>query len=237
VAAVTTTDAVRIESIGPVTVMTIDDGKANALTHEIIDAARHGVRQAEQAGGALVLAGRPGRFSAGFDLSVMTGGPDAAMPLLAAGAELAFDLYMARVPVVVACTGHAVAMGAILLMATDTRIGADGSFKIGMNEVAIGMPVPNFAMGLARDRLTTRHFVPAIAHARLYDPQAAIEVGYLDEVVAPDDVVSRAIEHATGLAENLRAGAFQLTRDIMRGHVAQQLRAALHTDMEAGGFG
>jgi len=236
-AVTTSSDAVTVETTGPVTVITLDDGKANALTHEIIDAVRHGVRQAEQAGGALVVAGRPGRFSGGFDLAVMTSGPDAAMPLLKAGAEMAIELYMAKVPVVVACTGHAVAMGAIVLMAADTRIGTDGPFKIGMNEVAIGMPVPHFAMGLARDRLSSRYFVPAIAHARLFDPVTAIDAGYLDEVVAADQVVERAVAHATELAETLRAGAFQLTRDIMRASVAEQLRAGLEADMAGGGFG
>jgi len=232
-----TSDAVTVTTTDAVTIVSLDDGKANAFTHEIIDAVRQALRDAEERGGAMVLAGRPGRFSAGFDLSVMTAGPDAAMPLLEAGAEMAFDIFMSRIPVVVACTGHALAMGAIVLMAADTRIGAEGAFKIGMNEVRIGMPVPHFAMGLARDRLSSRYFVPAIQHAMVFDPAGAIDAGYLDAVVAPDDVLDTAVAHATELATNLSRGAFQMTRDIMRAPVAEQLRAGLATDMAAASFG
>jgi enoyl-CoA hydratase len=226
---VTTSDAVRV--------VTLDDGKANALNHEVIDALRAELRAAQTDNGALVLAGRPNRFSGGFDLSIMTAGPDQAMPLLAAGAELAMDIFMSRVPVVIACTGHAVAMGAILLMSADLRIGTAGDFKLGMNEVAIGMPVPHFAMTFARDRLSSRWFVQAIQHARLFDPAGAVDAGYLDEVVPADDVVATAVTRAQELATNLRTGAFQMTRDIMRGPVAEELRAGLATDMAAANFG
>jgi enoyl-CoA hydratase len=167
----------------------------------------------------------------------MTSGADAAMPLLQAGADLAIELYTSRIPVVVACTGHAVAMGAILLMSADLRVGTEGEFKIGMNEVAIGMPVPNFAMGLARDRLSTRWFVQAIQHARLFDPVTAIEAGYLDEVAPADAVVDTAVARAEDLATNLRPAAFQLTRDIMRAGVAADLRAGIALDMRSAGFG
>lgn len=233
----TTSAAVTVTTHDAVTLVTLDDGKANALTHEVIDALRSALRDAEERGGALVLAGRPDRFSAGFDLSVMTSGPDAAMPLLAAGAEFGIDVYMSRIPVVMACTGHAVAMGAILLMCADTRIGTEGAYKIGLNEVAIGMPVPNFAMGLARDRLSSRWFVPCIQHAHLVDPRTAIDAGFLDEVVPAGETVDAAVAHAARLAADLRTGAFQMTRDIMRGEVAAQLRAGLAADMAGGGFG
>jgi enoyl-CoA hydratase len=215
----------------------MDDGKANALNHEMIDALRDALRSAEGDSRALVLAGRPGRFSAGFDLSIMTAGPDAAMPLLQAGADLAIDLYLARVPVVLAVTGHALAMGAIVLMAADVRIGTEGAFKIGMNEVAIGMPVPRFATELARDRLAKTHFVPAIQHAQVYDPAGAVHAGYLDRVVAEGEALDAAVAHATTLAETLRQGAFQITRDIARGPVAEILRAGIAADMAEAGFG
>ena len=234
---VTTTDAVTVSTSGAVTVVTLDDGKANALNHEVIDALRTALRDAENNSGAMVLAGRPNRFSGGFDLSIMTSGADAAMPLLQAGADLAIEIYTSRIPVVVACTGHAVAMGAILLMSADLRVGTEGEFKIGMNEVAIGMPVPNFAMGLARDRLSTRWFVRAIQHAHLFDPVTAIDAGYLDEVASADAVVDTAVARAEDLATNLRPAAFQLTRDIMRAGVAEDLRAGIALDMRSAGFG
>jgi len=232
-----TSPAVTATTVDAVRVVTLDDGKANALNHEVIDALRAELRAAQADDGALVLAGRPNRFSGGFDLSIMTSGPDNAMPLLKAGAELAMDIYLSRVPVVIACTGHAVAMGAILLMSADLRVGTAGDFKLGMNEVAIGMPVPHFAMTFARDRLSSRWFVQAIQHARLFDPELAIEAGYLDEVVAADEVVDVAVARAQALATDLRSGAFQMTRDIMRVPVAEQLRAGLATDLASASFG
>jgi enoyl-CoA hydratase len=232
-----TSDAVTVSQTDAVTLVVMDDGKANALNHELIDALRAVLRAAEADSRALVLAGRPGRFSAGFDLSVMTAGPDAAMPLLQAGADLAIEIFMSRVPVVLGVTGHALAMGAILLMAADVRIGTEGDFKIGMNEVRIGMPVPRFATELARDRLSKLHFVPAIQHATIYDPVGAIEAGYLDQVVPEGQATEAAVAHATLLAENLRQGAFQLTRDIARGPVADVLRAGIAADMAEAGFG
>ena len=232
-----TSAAVTATTVDAVRVVTLDDGKANALNHEVIDALRAELRAAQADNGAMVLAGRPNRFSGGFDLSIMTAGPDAAMPLLQAGAELAMDIYLSRVPVVIACTGHAVAMGAILLMAADLRIGTAGEFKLGMNEVAIGMPVPHFAMTFARDRLSSRWFTQAIQHARLFDPEGAIEAGYLDEVAPAGTVVEMATAHAQRLATDLRSGAFQMTRDIMREPVAKELRAGLAVDMASAGFG
>ena len=232
-----TSDAVTVTTLDAVTLVTLDDGKANALNHEVIDALRQALRDAEAHGGALVIAGRPGRFSAGFDLSIMTAGPDAAMPLLQAGADLAIELYLSKVPVVLGVTGHALAMGAILLMAADVRIGTQGAFKIGMNEVAIGMPVPRFATELARDRLSKLHFVPAIQHARVYDPESAIDAGYLDAVVADGEAVDAAVANATELAGYLRSGAFQLTRTIVRGPTAEVLRAGIAADMAEAGFG
>jgi len=166
-----------------VAVVRLDDGKANALTIEVIDAAHDAIDRAETEAKAVLLVGRDGRFCAGFDLGVMAGeDPDAARELLRAGAELALRLYMHPQPVVAACTGHALAMGAILLMACDTRIGADGAFKIGTNEVGIGMQLPRFAVVLARDRLSKRHLQMATQHAQIFDPAGAVDAGYLDRV-------------------------------------------------------
>lgn len=225
-------DAVSYDLDGEVAVVHLDDGKANALNHDVIDALTEAIDRAESDAAAMVIVGRDGRFSAGFDLSVMTAGPDQAMPLLKAGADLGIRVYMAQVPVVLACTGHALAMGAILLMVADTRIGTAGSFKLGMNEVAIGMPVPAFAVEIARDRLSKNHFVPAIQHARIYDPDGAVAAGYLDTVAQPGTTESEAVEHARHLATTLRPGAFKMTRQLVRGETAEQLRHALARDLE-----
>ncbi len=119
--------------------LSLDDGKANAISHAMLDAVNGALDRAEKEAGAVLIAGRPGRFSAGFDLSVMRSGGAAVGELVGGGARLALRLYEFPSPVVAACTGHALAMGAILLLASDTRLGARGDFKLGLNEVAIGM--------------------------------------------------------------------------------------------------
>jgi enoyl-CoA hydratase len=225
------TDSVRYALEGDVAVLTFDDGKANAIGHEAAAALHDGLTRARGEAGAVAIVGRPGRFSAGFDLSVMTSGTDNARDLLRVGAELAFEIYQSPVPVVLGVTGHALAMGAILLLAADTRIGAEGEFKLGLNEVAIGMPVPRFAVELARDRLTPPAFVPAVSHAQVFDPAGAVAAGYLDRVVPAEQVPGAAVEHATYLAAHLRRGAFEATRANSRGAVAAQLRDGLAADL------
>lgn len=222
---------VTYELQGRVAVITIDDGKANAVTHAVADGLRDGLARARTEAGAVVIAGRPGRFSAGFDLGVMTASPEGARNLLRAGAEVALEIFAFPMPVVIASTGHALAMGGILLLAADYRIGAEGSFKIGLNEVAIGMPVPGFAVELARECLTTKAFTVAINHAHVYDPAGAVEAGYLDEIVAADDVVTAAIAHAAELADRLRSSAFALTRVNCRGAASALLSAKLDDDI------
>ena len=135
--------------------------------------------------------------------------PDAVRALVKEGALLTMRVYEFERPVVIACTGHALAAGAILLMAADVRIGSAGPFKIGLNEVAIGMPIPIFAAELARDRLSRRHVTAATALATIYDPQGALDAGYFDGVVEPDGVVDAALERAAALASTLNARALR----------------------------
>jgi enoyl-CoA hydratase len=216
---------------GDVATIAFDDGKANALSHAAIDSLHALLDRAEQDAAAVVVAGRPGRFSGGFDLSVMKGGPVGVRDLVTAGAELILRVYEFPIPVVIACTGLAVAAGAILLMAADVRVGTEGECKIGLNEVAIGMPVPQFAVELARDRLAKQHFVAAVNHARLFAPFDAVDAGYLDEVARPDDVVAVAQARAAELAGSLNAIAFRLTRTNVRGAQATQIREGLADDI------
>src|SRR3954462_9624948 len=193
---------------GNVAIINFDDGKANVFTHAVLDELQSMLTRAEaDEAKAVAIIGRPGKFSAGFDLSVMTAGPDQARDLLRAGAELALRIYTFPMPVLLGVTGHALAMGAIVLMAADVRIGADGPFKIGLPEVEIGMPLPKFAVEFARDRLSKRHFVSAVAHAVVTDPAGAVDVNFLDRVVAPDDVETETVAAAHELADRLRSRA------------------------------
>lgn len=214
-----------------VAIISVDDGKANAVSHRMAADLIDGLDRAEAEAGAVVIAGRPGRFSAGFDLSVMTSSTDAARDLLRAGAEVSLRIHGLRIPVVLASTGHALAMGAILLMAADVRIGARGTYKIGLNEVAIGMPVPRFAIALARTSLATTSMNAALNLATVYDPEGAVVAGYLDELADDGEVVDHAITRAAALAESLNPTAFATTREYLRGDGLASMHDALAVDL------
>lgn len=215
---------------GKVAVVTMDDGKANALSVAMIDGLLDALARAEKEAGAMVLAGRSEKFCAGFDLRVMMSGPDNAKALLKRGSDLLMKLYGAQIPLVIACTGHALAGGALVVLTGDLRIGATGESKIGLNEVQIGLPVPVLAMELARDRLSKRALHHATLLARIYNPAEAVSVGYLDEIVAPGDVLPRAKTEAARLAGLSRA-AFVATKKRLRGKTIDFVNASLDADM------
>lgn len=217
---------------GDVAVIRIDDGKANAISHELIGEFIDALDKARADAKAVVVVGREGRFSAGFDLKTMGAGPTQARDLLKAGAQVGHALYLLPIPVVIGCTGHALAMGAILLFCADVRIGAEGAYKIGMNEVAIGMPLPRFAVELARDRLSPRQLTAATNLAQIYDPAGAVEAGYLDRVAPLADVEAEAIATATELASKLDPRAFRMTRNHLRAAHADQVLRALDQDTD-----
>ncbi len=211
-------------------ILQMDDGKANALSKPMIDALLAALTRAEQEASAAVLVGRPERFCAGFDLRVMMSGPEQAKDLLRAGSELLMRLYAAQVPLVIACTGHALAGGALVVLTGDYRIGAIGPFKLGLNEVSIGLPVPVLAMELARDRLVATELVRATLLAQIYEPEGARKAGYLDAVVAPDAVLETAKAEAARLGA-LASAPFRATKARLRGKTIAYINAQMDADM------
>lgn len=211
------------------TLITMDDGKANALSFDMLAALNAALDEAEAAGKCIVLAGRPGRFSAGFDLTVMAKQDADTLRLLRSGADLALRLFDAPVPVVGAVSGHAIAMGALLCLSVDYRVGTQGEFKLGLNEVAIGMTLPWFGVELARGRLANRWIGRAVDLAMLFGPEQATEVGYLDEVVEAEQLVTRASQVAAEFA-NLNMQAYAETKARTREKTRQALQAALERD-------
>jgi enoyl-CoA hydratase/carnithine racemase len=227
-----TTEHVSYALEGQTAVVQVDDGKANALSEAVIDGIVAALARAEREARAMVLVGRPDRFCAGFDLRVMMASPEAAMKLLKAGAGMLMKLYGAAIPLVIACTGHALAGGALVVLTGDHRIGAAGAYKIGLNEVAIGLPVPRLAMELARDRLSKRALVDATLLARIYDPEGALAVGFLDAVVPAADVLARARDEAARLAA-LAPTAFRATKLRLRGATIEHILSSLEADTKA----
>ncbi len=213
-----------------VAIIQMDDGKANALSKAMIDGLLAAIARAEAEASAIVLAGRPERFCAGFDLRVMMSSPAAATELLRAGSALLLKLYAATVPLVIACTGHALAGGALVVLTGDYRIGSAGAYKIGLNEVAIGLPVPVLAMELARDRLVPGELLHATLLAKIYDPGTALAAGYLDAVVAPEQTIGRAKDEAARLGA-LSRNAFRATKTRLRGKTIAYINATMDDDL------
>ncbi len=194
-------DPVTYSCEGGIATITLDDGKANALSQPMQAAIGSALDQAEADAGAVVLAGRPGVFSGGFDLRVLGQGGEAAVAMLRGGFQLAHRLLSFPRPVVVACTGHAVAMGSFLLLSADYRVGVDGPFRIVANEVAIGLTMPHSALAILRWRLVPSYFDRAVMLSETFDPRTALAAGFLDRVVDPDEVLAAAWEVATAAAE------------------------------------
>jgi enoyl-CoA hydratase len=216
----------RSESIATVT---MDDGKVNAMTLEMQGQLHRALDRAEADASAVVLAGRPGVFSAGFHLSTMREGGSEAIEMVGGGFELAARVLSFPYPVVIACTGHALAMGTFLVFSGDYRVGAAGPFKLAANEVAIGLTMPHAATAILRHRLTPSAFDRAVTLAEIFGPHDAIEVGYLDQVVEPDLVLPVAREVATA-ATMLDLGAHAASKRRARADLLDAIRTGIEAD-------
>jgi enoyl-CoA hydratase len=210
--------------------ITIDDGKVNALSLAVLAELDAALDRAERDGAVVILAGRDGVFSAGFDLPVLrAGGPDA-LAMLRAGFELAARLLAFPRPVVIACTGHAVAMGVFLLLCGDYRVGAAGPYKITANEVAIGLTMPRAAVEICRQRLTPAHFNRAVVLAETFSPADAVAAGFLDRTAEASGVPEAARSVAARLAA-LDRSAHAATKRRARGQALSAIRSAIDVDM------
>ena len=189
-----------------VAVLTLCNGKANAISPDVIAAFNSALDRAEQDAAVVIITGQPGMLSGGYDLKVMLSGPENAIALVAKGSALARRMLAHPYPIIVACPGHAVAKGAFLLLSADYRIGVEGPFTIGLNEVKIGMTMHLVGIALARDRLRKSAFQRAVINAEMFNPQTARDAGFLDEVVPPESLMTAANAMAQQLKQiNLRA--------------------------------
>ena len=213
-----------------ITHIVMDDGKANVMSCKMLEALSGAISQAETNGGVAVIQGRPGMFSGGFDLEVFrSGSKDEKVAMLKAGAELTEQLLACPIPVIAACTGHAIAMGAFLLLSCDYRLAADGKFKFAANEVAIGLTLPRFAITVCRQRLNPAALNRGLTLAYMFDPVAAQQGGWLDEVVPAEKLESRAIELATQ-CNKLHMESHRATKLRLRADMLAQLRADIEAD-------
>jgi enoyl-CoA hydratase len=209
--------------------ITMDDGKANVLSLPMQAELNAALDQAEAENAVVMLSGRDGMFSAGFDLAVLRAGGDDAAAMLHGGFELAVRLLAFPTPVLIECTGHAIAMGVFLLLSGDYRVGADGPYKVVANEVAMGLTMPWAAIEICRQRLTPAHFHRVVSLSELYTPEGAVDAGILDRAVPPTELG----DVARGTAETLAAldmRAHAATKLRVRKQALEAIRAAIDVD-------
>jgi enoyl-CoA hydratase len=212
---------VTVERCDQVMTAVIDDGKANALTFATIAELRSAVSASVDENCPLIVAGRDGYFSAGFDLEVMRSGDRDLVSSLAGQGFLLFrEMLAAPVPVLAACTGHALAAGALLLLAADYRIGQPGTYQLGLNETRIGIALPQPAVAMARFRLSTNHLAAATLFATVVTPDLACDFGYLDRIDA--DPSAAAVASVTPIA-SVGLRAFAKTKQRMNADIVDQL--------------
>ncbi len=220
---------VRYQLKNSIATVTMDDGKVNVMSVAMLSALNDALDRAAADRAVVVLTGRPGVFSAGFDLPVLTAGGTDARTMVKMGFELAHRILSFPMPVVVACSGHAIAMGVFIVLAADYRIGADGPYKIGANEVAIGITMPYFGIEMCRQRLTPAHFNRAVIFSEMFTPVDAVPAGFLDRVVPASELQEQAQTIAEALTK-LNMPAHTAAKLRLREQTLKATRAAIEAD-------
>jgi len=210
-----------------VSIITLDDGKANVFSAQMSETLNSLLDQVPEDKGSLLITGKPGLFSAGFDLKTISGGdPKAAVEMTTAGFRLLSRVYSFPRPVIAASSGHAIALGAFLLCCADYRIGAKGNFIVQANETRNGMSIPTPILEISKSRILKNHWYRAILNAEAYSISDSIDAGYLDEVVDPEDLMSKSLEVAKDLA-TLSHPHYKLTKDLDQKEILNRINSSI----------
>ncbi len=214
-----------------VATLTLSNGKVNAISPDMIVAFNEALDRATQDKAIVIITGQPGILSGGYDLKVMTSGPQNAIELVAQGSTLARRMLAHPYPIIVACPGHAVAKGAFILLSADYRIGVEGPFNIGLNEVQIGMTMHHVGIELARDRLGKAAFQRSVINGEMFDPQGAREAGFLDRVVSVGELLPTAMAVAAQF-KKINMNAHRNTKVKVRKALLETLDEAIELDKQ-----
>lgn len=208
----------------------IDDGKRNALPPQVLREIYRALERAESDRAIVILTGREGVFSAGFDLNVMKRGGTNAIRMLRLGYGLTARILSYPYPVIAACNGHSLAMGAFMMLSADHVIGSRGDFKIAANEVAIGMPMPRVAAATLRHRLNPAAFQRAVALANYFDVESALNAGFFDELVDPAELETLANSRAEAF-KDLDSHAHTVSKRRIRAKLVRKIRCSIPLDL------
>lgn len=224
-------DLVAYQLDGGIATLTLNNGKVNALSPAVFEALNAALDRAEEDRAVVILTGQPGILSGGYDLKVMTSSPENAMALVATGSGFSRRMLAHPFPIIVACPGHAIAKGAFLLLSADYRIGVEGAFNIGLNEVQIGMTMHHAGIELARDRLTKPAFHRSVINGEIFDPKGALDAGFLDKLVAPETLMEEA-RAVAGQLQKINMTAHRNTKRKARKPLLEALDEAIVLDQQ-----
>ncbi|TDL99144.1 MAG: enoyl-CoA hydratase [Flavobacteriaceae bacterium] len=214
-------------------IITLQNGKANAISPEVLDGLNAAFDAAEKANEVVILTGTEGMFSGGYDLKIMQKDLDSAKALVTKGSTFALRMSSFKLPIITACSGHAIAKGGFMLLSSDYRIGVEGDFKIGLNEVLIGMTMHHAGIQIARNRLSPVYLERSVNNAELYNPSSAVTAGFLDLVVPPAALMPTAIKVATMFTQ-LNLVAHGRTKLKLRAENNKALEDAIQRDLNEG---
>ncbi len=221
---------VSYELQNQIATITMNDGGKNLMSPKMLAELNEALDQAEKDSAIVIITGHGDTFSAGFDLKVLKSGAVKAYRMLNEGFALTTRLLSFPTPVIIACNGHAIAMGVFLLLSGDYRIGVEGAFKIVANEVAIGLTMPATAIEVCKQRLTPAHFVRTVLLSEEYVPDIALEAGFFDCILpTPQEVMQKAFATALSYTK-LDLEAHYKTKLRTRKHLIKALKKANRFD-------
>ncbi|WP_440881995.1 crotonase/enoyl-CoA hydratase family protein [Tenacibaculum sp. C7A-26P2] len=215
-------------------IITLNNGKVNAISHQVIDELNAALDRAESNKKVVILTGKSGIFSGGYDLKSMMTSPESALELVTRGSQLALKMLRFPLPIIAACNGHAIAKGAFLLLSADYRLGIDGQFKVGLNEVMIGMTMHNAGIEIAKGRLSPVFLERSVNNAEIYTPKEAIHAGFLDKIVPSDDILLPTAIKVAEMFGQLNLKAHAETKLKVRAKYLKSIEEAIQKDLKEG---
>ena len=216
-----------IETKDDISIITLNDGKANVFSSQMTQDINECLDKVSNEKGCLIITGKEGMFSAGFDLKTLQGGDvKLIQEMTLTGFKLLSRIFSFPRPVIAACSGHGIALGTFLLCCCDYRIGIKGDFMLGANEMRTNMVIPHPILELIKFRVAQSHKYRAVLGAEMYSLSDGKNAGLIDEIVEPEDLLSAAMEKANDLA-TMGHPSYSLTKELFISEVHKKINDSI----------
>ena len=216
-----------LESKDDVSIITIDDGKANVFSKNMIDAFNECLDNVPTDKGSLIITGREGMFSAGFDLKVISSGDiEKIRDMTLNGFKLLTRIFSFPRPVLAACSGHGIALGTFLLCCCDYRIGIKGEYMVGANEMRTNIVIPTPILELIKFRVTQSYKYRAVLGGEMFALEDATKTGIIDEITESNNLMNTAMEKAKDLS-TMGNPSYSLTKELFIAEPLKKINDAI----------